>query len=459
MKRLFVNEYGSEQNRRIIANFSPTQIITLGFIMLILAGALLLNLPISSRNGASAGFANALFTSTSATCVTGLVVVDTYAQWSAFGQLVIISLIQIGGLGIMSLATFFWLLLGRKIGLKERLVMQESISEHNLSGIVRVLKKILIITFIIEGFGAAALAFAFIPAFGVREGIVKSVFHSISAFCNAGFDLMGGFRSLTDFNSNPIVIFTVTSLAVLGGLGFIVWRDMGRNRRWSHFSLHTKVVLLAVISLIISGVLLFLIFEYTNPATMGPLPFHTKLMNAYFHSVTSRTAGYNALPIESMTASSKLLIIMFMFIGAAPGSTAGGVKVTTVSVILFAVFSTIRGEEEVNILKRRVPEHIIRKALAITAISLLLIVIMAMILLTIEKKPFIDVLFEVVSAFGTAGLSTGLTPELHTASKYALILTMYLGRVGPFSAAIALALRRGNRTLHFKYPEGKIVVG
>ena len=461
MRKILLQNHPNKVIR--LFNFSPTQIIALGFAFMALLGGILLSLPVASRSGMSAGFTNSLFTATSAICVTGLVVVDTHSHWSEFGQAVIIFLIQIGGLGFMSMATLFSLIIGRRVSLKERLTIQESLNEFTLSGMVRTLKNILLATLFIELIGALLLSTRLIPIYGIRDGIIRSVFHSISAFCNAGFDIFGNpgseFVSLVPFRNDPLIILVISFLFIVGGLGFLVWREVWFTRRFSHLMLHTQVVLLATILLIFIGTLLLFLFEYNNAATIRDLPFWSKLLNAYFHAVSPRTAGFNTLQVADMTESSKFVTILLMFIGAASGSTGGGIKVTTFSILVFGVLSSIKGQDDVNILRKRVSDTVFRKSISIITLSLILVVITTLILLINNEGSFMQVLFEATSAFGTVGLSTGITPNLNTISKYAIIATMYLGRVGPLSAAIALSLLQSTGKLPYRYPEGRITVG
>lgn len=444
-------------------HLSPTQTIVLGFALFILLGACLLNLPLVTRSGHSVGFTNALFTSTSAVCVTGLVVVDTNTTFNLFGQIVIIGLIQLGGLGIMFLSTMFSLLIGRRMGLKERLTIQESINLTTLSGVVRILTKILIAALVIEGIGALILSTRLIPLFGVSSGIFKSIFHAVSSFCNAGFDIFGSpgkeYVSLIPFQNDPVIVLTIGFLIIIGGLGFIVWRNVGKVKKPSQYMLHTKLVLIMTTALIVIGTLLILLFEYQNPHTLKLLPWPEKLWNAFFQAVTPRTAGFNSVNIADMTIPSRFLTILLMFIGAAPGSTGGGIKVTTFFVILLVVLSNIKGQEEVSAFSRRIPFSVIQKSLSIFFTSMLIVIVTTMVLLIYQEGPFIDVLYEATSAFGTVGLTAGITPHLHTVSKYQIILTMFLGRVGPLSAAIALSFHHSNKQKPYSYPEGKINVG
>lgn len=446
-----------KKNKKLV-NLSPTRIIVFSFAVIIFVGAFLLNLPIASNNGVSVGFINALFTATSATCVTGLVIADTMTQWTLLGQLVILLLIQVGGLGIVTLATFFSVLLGRKVSLKGKIIAQESISDYNFKDVLLMIKKIVLITAIIEFIGAALLSTSFIPRFGLR-GVYISIFHSVSAFCNAGFDLIGDYRSLTQFNGDPVIIYTTALLIIIGGLGFIVWKDLYDYKNQHRLYLHTKIVLVLSSFLILFGAIFFFSLEYSNPDTMGNLTLFEKINAAVFHSVTCRTAGYNSLSLNEMSEVSKMVTILLMFIGAAPGSTGGGIKVTTLGILIMAIASNIKGDSETIVLRRRVSQEVVNKALTIASLSLVLIFFMTVIIIGVEKLNFISVLYEVTSAFGTVGLSTGITPSLQGISKILLIFTMFLGRVGPFTFAIAIAMRANKKQQNVVYPEGKIMVG
>lgn len=442
-----------------LLNIAPTKIIVSSFAMIILIGSLLLTLPVASNPGQpEVSFLNALFTATSATCVTGLIIADTLTQWSLFGQIVIILLIQVGGLGIITLATFFSVLMGKKVGLKGMLLAQESINHFSYEGVLKMIKKVVLVTFGIELIGAMLLSISFVPRFGLR-GLYMGLFHSISAFCNAGFDIIGGFSSFTAYNNDPIVIYTISFLIIIGGLGFVVWKDLYEYKKTKSLLLHTKVVLMITAFLIFFGALFFFTFEYNNPRTMGALSLVEKVNSAFFHSVVSRTAGFNSLSTDGMYEISKAATVILMFIGAAPGSTGGGIKVTTFGVLLMAVICQIRGSEDTIIFKRKVPHYVTNKALTIMGLSGMLVIIVTTIILAVEESSFINVLYEATSAFGTVGLSTGITPGLGNISKIALIITMFLGRVGPLSFAIALTLKANKRHKDVVYPEGKIIVG
>jgi len=436
---------------------SPAQIVVVGFAVTILVGAMLLNLPFASKSGESVGFINALFTATSATCVTGLVVVDTGTYWTNFGKVVIIGLIQVGGLGFMSMATLFSMLIGKKISLRERLIIQESLNQNDLAGLVRLTRHILIGTFIIEGIGALLLSSVFIPEKGIAKGLAYGLFHSISAFCNAGFDLVGNGRSLTPYVDNITVNLTICSLIILGGLGFTVIADVLQKGKAQRLSLHTKIVLTMTAVLILAGFALFSLFEAGNPSTLGGLSAKGRVLGALFQSVSPRTAGFNTIDLAAMTDSSKFLTIILMFIGGSPASTAGGIKTSTFALLVIAIITLIKGREHVEIYKRSIPYSAITKSLAVFGLAMTLVVTVTMILNITEKFDFLDILFEAVSAFGTVGLTLGITSGLTSIGKLVLIFTMFAGRVGALTILIALASREKKTLL--KYPEGKVIVG
>lgn len=444
----------------IDGKLNPAQILVLGFAAVILIGAMLLNLPIASKSGESIGFIDALFTATSAVCVTGLVVVDTGIYWSVFGQVVIILLIQVGGLGFMTMATLIALIFGKKITLRERLVMQEALNQFNIQGIVRLTQYILITTFIIEGIGAILLSTKFIPIYGLGKGIGYSIFHSISAFCNAGFDLIGDFKSLTPFVNDLLVNVVICALIVLGGLGYSVILEILQKRSFRRFSLHAKLVLLITGILVAMGFIIILALEYNNAGTMGSLPFKGKLLSAMFHSITPRTAGFNTLPMDKLTMASIFFTIVLMFIGGSPAGTAGGVKTTTAGVLLWTIISEIRGKTDTEIFHRRIPREIVSRCLAIVGIAGALVVMVTMLLTITEKgHSFLEIFFETTSAFGTVGLSLGITPKLTPIGRIILSLTMFAGRVGPLTVALALASQQQKNKGAYKYPEEKVIVG
>jgi len=449
-----MHKIGSIQKNK---DLNPSLILVFGFAAVIFMGAILLNLPIASQNNQSVGFVNALFTSTSAICVTGLIVVNTATHWTIFGQVVIMALIQIGGLGFMTMATLLALLMGKRIGLKNRIIMQEELGQFTISGVVRLTIRIIQATFIIEGIGAILLSIRFIPDYGFWKGIYFGVFHAVSAFCNAGFDIIG--NSLENYVGSPIINLTVMGLIILGGIGFTVIIDVLRTKKIKSFSLHTKLVLLMTGSLILSGFVFFFLLEYNN-VTLNGLSLPDKMLAAMFQSVTPRTAGFNTIPTGALRDSSKFLTIIYMFIGGSPGSTAGGIKTATFGVIIFAIYVEIIGKDDVEFAKRRISTETVSRSLAILMIALTIVSVVAIILsLTESGFEFLDILFETVSAFGTVGLSTGVTGNLSTVGKIIISITMFLGRLGPITVATAIAERHTGQKALIKYPEGKIFVG
>ncbi|WZL74501.1 TrkH family potassium uptake protein [Clostridiaceae bacterium 35-E11] len=439
---------------------NPAQILALGFASVILIGAILLSLPLASKNGHSVGFINAFFTATSAVCVTGLVVVDTATHWTVFGQTVIILLIQIGGLGFMTMVTLIALVFGKRITLRERLVMQEALNQFNISGIVRLTQSILVMTFAIEGIGAILLSLKFIPIYGVSKGIGFGIFHAISAFCNAGFDLIGDFRSLTPFVNDALINIVICALIVTGGLGFTVILDVVHKRKFTKLSLHSKIVLYITGILIILGFIMVFAIEYSNPDTLGKLTLKGKVLSSMFHSITPRTAGFNTLPTDKLTTATLFMTIVWMFIGGSSGSTAGGIKTTTAGVLVWTIISVIKGKEDTEVFKKRIPRDIVNRSLAVIGIAMALIILVTMILSITETNfSFIEIFFEVTSAFGTVGLSLGITTKLSWIGKIVISLTMFAGRVGPFTVALALARQQQKKKGLIKYPEEKIIVG
>lgn len=441
---------------------NPAMVIVSSFFILILAGTFLLMLPICSRSGEVTPFLNALFTATSATCVTGLIVYDTYLYFSIFGQCVIITLIQLGGLGLVTLTSFFYLLIGKKMGLRTAHLAQESVSSDEHINTSHLIKMVVVLTFIFEFVGTLILFTQFIPRFGAY-GAFMSVFFAISAYCNAGFDLLGmngEFSSLISMQDNPVVTFTIMALIVCGGLGFIVWQDIYTYRRRKRLLLHSKVVLMTTVALIVLGCIGFLIVEWNNPKTIGNMDIFGKIHHSLFQSVTTRTAGFNTIDLNGMTEVGKILSVVLMFIGAAPGSTGGGIKITTMVVLLMTVISTIRGSTETIILHRKVDKSIVYKALAVASLAgVLVVVATSVLLLTGDATSDINALFETVSGFATVGLSVGISAQAGVLSKIMLIICMFLGRVGPVSFALSITLRSGNKLTRQVMPEGKIWVG
>lgn len=452
-------------------DLKPTQILVLGFMLLISFGTLLLNLPIASIQDGSIGLLNALFTATSAVCVTGLVVVNTAETWTVFGKVVIMLLIQIGGLGFMTITTTLFILLGRKVRLKERLVIQEALNQYTISGMVRLSRNILLGTTLLEVLGALVLATKFIPEYGFLKGLFMGLFHSVSAFCNAGFDILGG-SSLSPYFGDITVNITVMLLIILGGIGFTVWLDIIRvskdqveekfnPRQWfKRLTLHSKLVLVLTGSLILLGFVFFFALEAFNPDTLGTLSMKDKIIGSLFQSVTTRTAGFNTMPLHQMTEASKFMTIVLMFIGGSPAGTAGGVKTVTFGVIFLAVVSVIKAKEDVEVFNRRIPLDIVKRALAVIIISLTIVITVVMILSVTENVLFMDLFFEAVSGFATVGLTLGITGSLSTIGKIVMCITMFIGRLGPITMVVAFSTRGKNKkNCAIKKPEEKVMVG
>ena len=416
-------------------------------------------LPFASRDGQSEPFLNCLFTATSASCVTGLVVADTWSQWSLFGQLVILTMIQIGGLGFITVGVFISIVLRRKIGLKDSGLMMESVNTLQIGGVVRLAKKIIIGTCIFEGTGAVLLAIRFIPQFGFLRGLFYGIFHSISAFCNAGFDLMGGqtpYSSFVAYYDDWLVNLVIMSLIIIGGIGFIVWDDLSRNKlHFRKYMLQTKIVLVTTAILVFGGGLLFYLLE-RNHLLVG-MNTSGKILTSLFSSVTARTAGFNTTDTAALTDGSKLLTIILMFIGGSPGSTAGGIKTTTLVVLLLCVHSNIKQTYGINIFGRRLENDAVKRAGTILTINLLLAVTASLAIMAIQPLGFSDILFETFSAIGTVGMTTGITRALHPVSRCIIILLMYCGRIG--SLSFALAFVQSKRKPHVQQPAEAINIG
>ncbi len=434
---------------------TPGRILVMGFAALILLGSLLLMLPQATAPGQTTAYIDALFTATSAVCVTGLITVLTSTQWTIFGKVVVLLLIQMGGLGIMTMSALFIFLLGRRFSLKERLVMQEALGTFNLAGLVRLTKYILVVTFLFEGTGALLLFLRFRFDMPAQQAAWFGVFHAISAFCNAGFDLFGD--SLVRYVSDFPVSLTIAGLIIFGGIGFMVIVEAYQVKgHWHKLSVHSKLAIVVTVALLISGTLLIYILEYDNPFTLKPLSAPAKWLASFFHAVTPRTAGYNTLPVNKMTPAALLVTICLMFIGASPGGTGGGIKTTTFAVLLLTVTSITAGSERLAF-NKHIPRETVEKALSIAFISLSMLVGVVLVLLITERKPLMDLLFEATSAFGTVGLTTGVTPQLTTVGKLGIITLMYSGRVGPLTLAMALAQHGPQPAV--RHPEERVIVG
>lgn len=442
------------RKKRIIDN--PSLYLVIGFLSVILVGSILLTLPISSANGTIGNYIDSLFVATSSVCVTGLTPVVTATHWSTFGHLVIIILIQIGGLGIMTMSTLMALLLGKRITLSSRLVIKEQLNTDNMKGLVKLIKYVLVSTFVIESVGAILLSIAFVPKFGTK-GIWFGIFQSISSFCNAGFDILGN-DSLTQYNSNSLVMLTICALIILGGLGFTVYMNITAYKfNFKKYSIHAKVVILGTIFLIFSVGIAIFCLEYNNPGTLKGMSLKDKSLASLMQSVTLRTAGYFSIDQAAMHDSSTIISMIAMFIGGAPASTAGGLKITTMILLIATVISEIKGDEDVVILKKRIRMEQVRKAITVFIIFSFWILFTSIVIIAIEPFTSMDIFFEVVSAAATVGVSKGITPELANSSKLLLTLTMYLGRVGMLTLLFAFA--KNIKKKQYKEAYGNIILG
>jgi trk system potassium uptake protein TrkH len=435
--------------------------VVLSFALVILAGTLLLMLPAASRDGRSAGVLTALFTATSATCVTGLVVVDTWLSWSLLGQVVILALIQLGGLGFVSVLTLFFLLADRRLSLSQRLLMVSAFNLSDMDGVARVVRHAFQGTFLFEGVGAVILSGCFIPRFGIAGGIWRGVFHAVSAFCNAGFDLLGrngAFSSLAGYADHPGVLLTLSALIVVGGIGFFAWEDLLRHRRWRDLSLYTRLILVATAALVLLGWAAVLVCEWDNPATLGSMPRGQRVVNALFQSVTLRTAGFGAIDQAGLRPLTTVLSILFMLVGGCGGSTAGGIKVGTVCVLLLAVRAGLTGEEEVTLRGRSVAPRRVFDAMTLSFVVCALFVAGMTALCAVDGVSLGAAAYEAASAIGTVGLSMGITPGLSVPSRLIVIGLMFLGRVGILSFSMAF-LTRSRLAPKVKRPAFNIMIG
>ena len=433
---------------------STTQIILLSFLVTILVGSALLALPLSSADGKAVPYLDALFTATTSTCVTGLVTLPTVSTWSVFGQIIILILIQIGGLGIITIMSGLMLLLNKKMGIGDRLLIQDAFNLNTMSGLAKFVKNVLFGTLIIEGIGAIIYMFVFIPEFGAK-GIWISVFNSVSAFCNAGIDIIAE-NSLCNYATNPLINVVTSSLIILGGLGYIVWWDLLRvlksrsqkNRKiFRHLTLHSKIAITVTAVLIFVGAIFIFIFEYSNPLTIGKMSLFDKIQVSFFQSVTTRTAGFATIPQENMTNASATVSIILMLIGGSPVGTAGGMKTVTIAILVCSAFATIRNKKGATLFGRRVSEESIKKAVAVVVMFLTICAISAILLMATSNASAIDAVYEAVSATATVGLSRNLTATLNTVGKLIIIVTMYFGRVGPISLAVAFGSKNESQNV------------
>ncbi|HNX13896.1 MAG TPA: potassium transporter TrkG [Oscillospiraceae bacterium] len=456
-----------KRKKKELSSFiSPSVLIIISFAGVILTGALLLMLPIASRQKIVSSFTDCLFVATSATCVTGLVTKDTYNYWTTFGQAIILLLIQIGGLGLITITLFVGSFLKRKFGFKDLSLATESISYDSLPEVWTVLRMVVMFTLVVEAIGAIIITPEFVNRFG-PSGVFRAVFTAVSAYCNAGFDLTGdkvNFVNLIPFQHSPIVLITVMSLIVIGGMGVLVWYDLVSSLKQKRsMMLHSSLVFKLTAGLILSGTILFLIFEYYNPGTIGNMSFGTKVINSFFQSITTRTAGFSSVNIGNLFTRTKVLFCILMFIGAAPGSTAGGIKITTFWVVVMTIWSYLRGRQDTVISGKRIKTEVVYRSLAIMILMLGMIFASAALIFAnenhVQKVSVIDSLFEVFSAAGTVGLSANLTPTLMASSKYILILNMFMGRVGLVTFMLSITTLRASRKKNEILPEGKIIVG
>ncbi len=457
------------QGRRLLRLFlkkrhmklSPTKIIALVFVGIILLGTGLLMLPAASRSGVSCGFRPALFTATSATCVTGLVLHDTWTQWSGFGQCVILGLIEIGGLGFMSAASLVIFIFRKKIGLRQRMVIAQALSLNEMEGVVRLQKWVLFGSLSIQLLGALILMLRFLPDYGIRQAAVWGVFHSVSAFCNAGFDIFGSLNpggSLITFNYDPVVCITLMALVVVGGLGFFVWEEIARVRSFKKFSVYTKLVLITTFVLIVAGAALFMAMEWNNPQTLGAMTPGQKILNAFFQSVTLRTAGFASVDQAVLTDGGKALSLMIMLIGGSSGSTAGGLKTVTFVVLLLFIWSRIRGKNTVSVFKRTIPNDKVLDAMTIASVMVGLALFGAVFICITSPVSFTDGLYEAVSALATVGLTAGVTGSLSIPAQFLIIMFMYFGRVGVLT--ISLGFLMGDKAEdRFRYAHTNLLIG
>ena len=457
---ILVSEARKKKNKP--RKLSPTQIIALAFAVIILVGTLLLTLPIASRDGQSAGLLTGLFTATSCTCVTGLILVDTWTQWSGFGQIVILLLIEIGGLGFMSAASLVIFILRGKIGLRQRMLMAQALSVNEMEGVVRLQKWVLLGSLTIQLTGALILFARFLSLdYGLWQSVKYSVFHAISAFCNAGFDITGNMApgaNLIVFNRDPVICITIMALICVGGLGFFVWEEVATTRSFKKLSVYTKLVLIMSLVLTVGGALLFALLEWNNPGTLGPMETHHKILNAFFQSFTVRTAGFTSVDQAALTDGGKAVSIVLMFIGGSSGSTAGGIKTVTFLVLLLFILARARGKSTVTVFKRSISQDKIMDAATIVCLVVGLAVAGAIFICAISPVRFVDALFETASALATVGLTAGVTPTLPLAAKLMIIVFMYFGRVGILT--ISLGFLMGDQAENrFRYANTNLLIG
>lgn len=442
----------------LFKRINPARRIALGFAAIILIGALLLMLPISSKERVVTPFLTTLFTATSATCVTGLTLVNTGGYFSIFGQFVIITLIQFGGLGFMTILCFMFFVSNKQIGLKNRLMIAQTMGTESIAGVVKLAKHVLVITAFVEGIGAVLLALRFIPKYGFLKGLWFSIFHSISAFCNAGFDIIGDGLSLYSYRHDALVLLTIAFLIIIGGLGFIVWEDILKNKHWKLMSMYSRIVLTATAICLVIGTAGYFLFEYNNPETMGDMTFGGKLISSFFQSTTTRTAGYDALVQNNLTNISKLWGIILMMIGGASGSTAGGVKIGTIVLVFATLMSFLGSKHDVVLSKRRIGHRTIIHAMSLLMMWLILVVLGGSMISLIDGQSIINAMYETASAYSTVGLTVGVSEDASVITKIILIIYMFFGRIGIMTISVMFMTRAGKDKC-VRYPDGKFIIG
>jgi trk system potassium uptake protein TrkH len=436
---------------------APSLVLIYGFLGAILLGTILLMLPISSRAGQATSFVDALFTSTSAVCVTGLVVVDTADHWSYFGQGVILALIQLGGFGFMTSATLFLLMFGRRIGLRERLLIRESMGLAKLGGLVKLIRRMAIFAISIEIIGAAIFYVRLSMESPGGPTLWRSVFHSVSAFNNAGFDVFGGFRSLSEYQGDALILLATAALIIVGGISFLFLADLFQVRRFGRLSLDSKIVLLTTLLLLVVGTAVILLTEFKDPDTLGGLSLPQKILNAFFQSVTARTAGFSTINMANLANYALFFTMLLMYIGGAAGSTAGGIKVNTFGMLGATMWSTLRGRERPGAFGREFNPQQIHRALVVVMLSIGLLALVVLLLTITEEFRFLEIMFEAVSAFGTVGLSAGITPQLSVAGQLIITATMFIGRLGPLTLVLSLIQRQHH--VNYRYPTDTVRIG
>lgn len=454
-----------------LRKMTTAQVIALGFAVLILIGGLILWMPFCTVPGESTSFTDAVFTATTCICVTGLVTVTTAAHWTLAGKIVILILIQIGGIGFIALASIIFLSLRKKISMRNRKMIQESYNLDQMSGLVSLVRKVLACVFGAEAIGAAGYAFCFIPEFGVAEGLWQSVFTSVSAFCNAGVDILGE-NSLMPYADNVLVNFVTMGLIIASGLGFIVWwdladkirkvfkRELSLHRLFKRLRLHSKLVLVTTAILVFGGAFLIFLFEYNNSGTMGNMSLGEKMMASLFQSVTTRTAGFLTVDQAALSGASVLLCLFLMFVGGSPMGTAGGMKTTTLAVLVLSIVSNVRGKGDVEFKNRRIRSHYIRSAVVVMGAGFVVFLVMSMLLsAAMPETDLVDIVYEIISAIATVGLTRGLTPNLNTVGRWIVIVTMYLGRIGPLTLGTAVVVRAQRRSENTRYAAEDIMIG